>query len=108
MLRHIVKISNRTLIVTLETLAVLALLLSIAFGAFVAGRTAPDRGGLHGVLTWTLTTLLTTWLLAGLASSVVGTAGNVVGKGLSAAGSGIAAAALFWVPRVAPCGWGAS
>ncbi|NWE83145.1 hypothetical protein HX795_13620, partial [Pseudomonas edaphica] len=62
-------------------------------GAFVAGRTAPDRGGLHGVLTWTFTTLLTTWLLAGLAASVVGTAGNVVGKGLSAAGSGIAAAA---------------
>jgi len=68
-------------------------LLAIAAGAFVAGRTAPDRGGLHGVLTWTLTTLLTTWLLAGLAASVVGTAGNVVGKGLSVAGSGIAAAA---------------
>ena len=68
-------------------------LLAIAAGAFVAGRTAPDRGGLHGVLTWTLTTLLTTWLLAALASGVVGTAGNVVGKGLSAAGSGIAAVA---------------
>lgn len=68
-------------------------LLAIGVGAFVAGRTAPDRGGLHGVLTWTVTTLLTTWLLAGLAASVVGTAGNVVGKGLSAAGSGIAAAA---------------
>jgi hypothetical protein len=68
-------------------------LIAIAVGAFVAGRTAPDRGGLHGVLTWTLTTLFTTWLLAGLAASVVGTAGNVVGKGLSAAGSGIAAAA---------------
>ena len=68
-------------------------LVAIALGAFVAGRTAPDRGGLHGVLTWTLTTLFTTWLLAGLAASVVGTAGNVVGKGLSVAGSGIAAAA---------------
>lgn len=68
-------------------------LLAIALGAFVAGRTAPDRGGLHGVLTWTVTTLLSTWLLAGLAASVVGTAGNVVGKGLSAAGTGIAAAA---------------
>ncbi|MGR3889956.1 hypothetical protein [Pseudomonas sp. 1152_12] len=68
-------------------------LIAIGVGAFVAGRTAPDRGGLHGVLTWTVTTLLTTWLLAGLAASVVGTAGNVVGKGLSAAGSGIAAAA---------------
>lgn len=68
-------------------------LLSIALGAFVAGRTAPDRGGLHGLLSWTLTTLLTTYLLAALATSVVGAAGTVVGKGLSAAGSGIAAAA---------------
>lgn len=59
----------------------------------MAGRTAPDRGGLHGVLSWTITTLLTTWLLAALATSVVGAAGNVVGKGLSAAGSGIAAVA---------------
>lgn len=68
-------------------------LVAIGVGAFVSGRTAPDRGGLHGLLTWTVTTLLTTWLLAGLAASVVGTAGSVVGKGLSTAGSGIAAAA---------------
>ncbi|MFO2462835.1 hypothetical protein OOJ96_03690 [Pseudomonas sp. 15FMM2] len=68
-------------------------LLAIGIGAFVAGRTAPDRGGLHGVLSWTITTLLTTWLLAALATSVVGTAGSVLGKGLSAAGSGIAAVA---------------
>ncbi|WP_458722788.1 hypothetical protein [Pseudomonas brenneri] len=68
-------------------------LLAIGVGAFVAGRTAPDRGGLHGILSWTITTLLTTWLLAALATSVVGAAGNVVGKGLSAAGSGIAAVA---------------
>lgn len=68
-------------------------LVAIGVGAFVSARTAPDRGGLHGLLTWTVTTLLTTWLLAGLAASVVGTAGSVVGKGLSTAGSGIAAAA---------------
>lgn len=68
-------------------------LLAIGVGAFVAGRTAPDRGGLHGILSWTITTLLITWLLAALATSVVGAAGNVVGKGLSAAGSGIAAVA---------------
>lgn len=48
-------------------------LVAIGVGAFVSGRTAPDRGGLHGLLTWTVTTLLTTWLLAGLAASVVGT-----------------------------------
>jgi hypothetical protein len=35
LIRHILKFSNRTLIVTFEILAVLALVLSIAFGAFV-------------------------------------------------------------------------
>jgi hypothetical protein len=35
LIRHILKFSNRTLIVTFEILAVLALLLSLAFGAFV-------------------------------------------------------------------------
>ncbi|UTL83160.1 hypothetical protein [Pseudomonas putida] len=68
-------------------------LLSVAAGAWVAGRTAPTRGGLHGLLSWTVTTLLTTWLLASLAGTVVGTAGNIAGKGLSLAADGVAAAA---------------
>lgn len=68
-------------------------LASLAAGAFVAGRTAPNRGGLHGLLSWAITTLLTTWLMVSLASGVVGLAGNAVGKGLSLAGSGLAAAA---------------
>lgn len=68
-------------------------LLSVAAGAWVAGRTAPTRGGLHGLLSWTVTTLLATWLLASLAGSVVGTAGSIAGKGLSLAADGVAAAA---------------
>ncbi|CAI1104237.1 hypothetical protein [Serratia entomophila] len=68
-------------------------LVSLAAGAFVAGRTAPNRGGLHGLLSWALTTLLVTWLMISLASSVVGLAGSAVGKGLSLAGNGLAAAA---------------
>lgn len=68
-------------------------LAALAAGAFVAGRTAPNRGGLHGLLSWSITTLLTTWLMVSLASSVVGLAGSAVGKGLSLAGSGLAAAA---------------
>ncbi|HEJ7829349.1 TIGR04086 family membrane protein [Serratia marcescens] len=67
-------------------------LASLAAGAFVAGRTAPNRGGLHGLLSWAITTLLTTWLVVSLASGVVGLAGSAVGKGLSLAGSGLAAA----------------
>ncbi|PYA58169.1 hypothetical protein DMW51_22980, partial [Serratia marcescens] len=51
------------------------------------------RGGLHGLLSWAITTLLTTWLVVSLASGVVGLAGSAVGKGLSLAGSGLAAAA---------------
>jgi hypothetical protein len=68
-------------------------LIAVIAGAYVAGRTAPDRGGLHGLLSWTITTLLTTWLLASLAGSLVGTAGNIAGKGLSLAADGVAAAA---------------
>ncbi|WMW60234.1 hypothetical protein RE680_16970 [Serratia marcescens] len=68
-------------------------LVALAAGAFVAGRTAPNRGGLHGLLSWSITTLLTTWLMVSLASGVVGLAGSAVGKGLSLAGSGLAAAA---------------
>ncbi|MDU5485004.1 MAG: hypothetical protein E6093_05950 [Serratia liquefaciens] len=68
-------------------------LVSLAVGAFVAGRTAPNRGGLHGLLSWAVTTLLTTWLVISVASGVVGLAGSAVGKGLSLAGNGIAAAA---------------
>lgn len=67
--------------------------LSVAAGAWVAGRTAPTRGGLHGLLSWTVTTLMATWLLASLAGSVVGTAGNIAGKGLLLAADGVAAAA---------------
>ena len=71
----------------------LTTLVSILIGAFVAGRSAPGQGGLHGLLTWSLTTLVTTYLLASLASGVTGAALGAVGKGLSLAGDGVAAAA---------------
>ena len=66
--------------------------ISIFLGALVAGRSAPAQGGLHGVLSWSVTTLVTTFLLASAASGLVGTAFGVVGKGLSLAGQGVAAA----------------
>lgn len=68
-------------------------LLSIFAGAFIAGRSAPGEGALHGLLAWSLTTLATVWLLASLAGSVTGAAFSTVGKGLSLAGEGVAAAA---------------
>jgi len=68
-------------------------LISIFVGAFVSGRTAPRQGVLHGLLTWSVVTVATTWLLASFASSVTGAAANVVGGGLSMVGRGVAAAA---------------
>lgn len=72
---------------------VVSSLISVLIGAFVAGRLATVRGGLHGLLSWALTSLITTWLVAGLASSAAGAVTGVVGKGLSLTGAGIAAAA---------------
>ncbi|UXA70922.1 hypothetical protein M0D46_07855 [Xanthomonas prunicola] len=71
----------------------LSTLVSIAAGAFVAGRLATVRGGMHGLLSWAVTSLIATWLVATLASSAVGAVSGVVGKGLSLTGQGIAAAA---------------
>ncbi|MFO3706913.1 hypothetical protein ACI6Q5_18520 [Xanthomonas codiaei] len=71
----------------------LSTLVSVALGAFVAGRLATARGGTHGLLSWAVTSLITTWLVAGLAGSAVGTVSGVVGKGVSLTGQGIAAAA---------------
>ncbi|MEA9554550.1 hypothetical protein VC273_00995 [Xanthomonas nasturtii] len=68
-------------------------LISMAVGAFVAGRLATSRGGTHGLLSWAVTSLVTLWLVAALASSAVGAVSGVVGKGLSLTGQGIAAAA---------------
>lgn len=68
-------------------------LVSLFAGAFVSGRTAPRQGALHGLLTWSVVTVATTWLLASFASSVTGAAANVVGGGLSMVGRGVAAAA---------------
>lgn len=68
-------------------------IVSVVVGAFVAGRTATVRGGLHGLLSWALTSLATTWLVAGLAASAAGAVTGVVGKGVDLAGQGIAAAA---------------
>lgn len=68
-------------------------LLALAVGAFFAGRTAPARGILHGVLCWAVTTLVTVYALSSLAGGVIGTASRVAGSGISLAGQGVAAVA---------------
>lgn len=66
-------------------------LLAIAVGAIVAGRAAPDHPGLHGLLSWSVATLMGIALLFSLATTVVGASASVVGKGMSVAGQGLAA-----------------
>lgn len=68
-------------------------LLALAVGAFIAGRAAPDKGILHGVLCWAATTLITVYALSSLAGGVLGTASRVAGSGIALAGQGVAAAA---------------
>ncbi|MDB5878232.1 MAG: hypothetical protein JWQ41_1646 [Variovorax sp.] len=68
-------------------------LIALAVGAFFAGHTAPDKGILHGVLCWAVTTLITVYALSSLAGGVIGTATRVAGSGISLAGQGVAAAA---------------
>lgn len=68
-------------------------LLALAVGTFVAGRAAPGKGMLHGVLTWAVTTLVTAYAVSSLAGGVIGTASRVAGSGLSLAGQGVAAVA---------------
>lgn len=68
-----------------------SILLAIFIGAVAAGRTAPGQGALHGLLSWSITTLAAVWLLGSIASSLTGTAVQVLGKGISLAGEGVGA-----------------
>ncbi|EIC85571.1 hypothetical protein [Serratia sp. M24T3] len=67
-------------------------LISYAVGGYVAGHLARREGGLHGVLSWGVVTLISAYIVATIVSSAVGGAMNVAGEGLKAVGSGIASA----------------
>lgn len=71
----------------------LTTVISIAIGAYFAGRSARAQGSLHGVLSWAITTMLTIWLLTSIAGGIFGAAGSILGKGLSIAGEGAMRAA---------------
>ncbi len=68
-------------------------LIALGVGAFFAGRSAPGKGILHGVLCWAVTTLVSVYAVSLLAGSFIGAASGVAGTGLSLAGQGVAAAA---------------
>ena len=66
-------------------------LASLFAGAFVAGRLSQSRnvfdGMIHGLLTWSLITLITLYFLTSVIGSIIGGVGNLVGSTLSAAGN---------------------
>lgn len=67
--------------------------ISVVAGSYYAGRAAQTLGWLHGVLSWALLTLLTTYMLTAMAGNIISTASSILGKGLAAAGEGVANAA---------------
>ena len=93
--------SDQTPLQGLETGGVVAIvvtnLLSLFLGGWVTGRLArlPRRGDsfLHGILTWTVLTLLTIFLVSSAVGRLVGGATSLLGNTLSTATQGAAAAA---------------
>lgn len=67
--------------------------ISLVVGGYFSGRSAQTLGWLHGLLTWCLVTLVTTYILTSAATGVVTTAASVLGKGIAVAGQGAANAA---------------
>ncbi|TVT39090.1 hypothetical protein FNT36_15615 [Hymenobacter setariae] len=76
---------------------VVSMLVSLYLGASVAARLAgmprPTDGLLHGLLTWSVVTLFTFYLLTTAVGRIIGGVTGVAGRALSGVGSGIAAVA---------------
>jgi ElaB/YqjD/DUF883 family membrane-anchored ribosome-binding protein len=74
--------------------AALTAIVSLFVGGMTAGRLAgvltPKDGALHGVLMWSLSTLLAIWLLASGLGTVLGGAFGIVGRTLTATAGGLA------------------
>jgi hypothetical protein len=76
---------------------VISMLVSLYLGATVASRLAgmprPTDGMLHGLLTWSVVTLFTFYLLTTAVGRIIGGVTGAAGRALSGVGSGIAAVA---------------
>lgn len=76
---------------------IIANVVALFLGGWVAGRvagvTTPFGGVLHGILTWGLVTLLSFLLLSSAVGSLVSGVTGAIGQGLSLAGQGVAAVA---------------
>jgi hypothetical protein len=76
---------------------VVSMLVSLYLGATVASRLAgmprPTDGMLHGLLTWSVVTLLTFYLLTTAVGRIIGGVTGVAGRALSGVGSAVSAVA---------------
>ncbi|MFD1872526.1 hypothetical protein [Hymenobacter bucti] len=76
---------------------VVSMLISLYLGATVASRLAgmprPTDGMLHGLLTWSVVTLLTFYLLTTAVGRIIGGVTGVAGRALSGMGSAVSAVA---------------
>lgn len=76
---------------------IISSLLSLFLGGWIAGRLASAPrlfdGIIHGVLTWSLVTLLTIYFLTTAIGGLIGGAGRLVGSLVSTAGSAVGSAA---------------
>ena len=76
---------------------IVSMLISLFIGGWVAGRLAgmPTTSDsiLHGIVTWSLFTLFSFYLLTSAVGQVISGVGGIIGKTLSLAGQGIAAVA---------------
>jgi len=76
---------------------ILSMLLSLYLGATVASRLAgmprPTDGMLHGLLTWSVVTLLTFYLLTTAVGRIIGGVTGVAGRAISGVSQGVAAIA---------------
>lgn len=58
---------------------------SVLVGSYFAGRCAPVLGWLHGLLSWSIVTLFTAYLMTALAGSALNAAGNAAATGANLA-----------------------
>ena len=72
---------------------IIAMILSLLAGGFVAGLAARRTGLLHGFLTWALSLIIMFWLLTSAVVGVTGALGNVLGSALGVAGNAVGSVA---------------
>ncbi|WWO95186.1 MAG: hypothetical protein V6009_01415 [Candidatus Dasytiphilus stammeri] len=61
---------------------IISMFVAISVGAYISGRLAKSDGLIHGILVWSIKTLIYFWFLFFIFSSVIGNTMNLIGTGL--------------------------